>query len=102
MSKHFQRALGHWPKDLLRPHASFANVVKKRIETKPPTEAETNALFTLLENRYQKRYPLSKATWEPESDPEYYGRLQVELHEAPDRSMLERFITKVGSMIRMS
>lgn len=98
--KQFQKALGRWPQDILRPHANFTDVMQKRIASKPPSEAETNALFTLLENRYSRKYPLSKSTTSPASDPEHYGRLLEELEEAPERTGLQRFMKRITGLVR--
>jgi cytochrome b pre-mRNA-processing protein 6 len=47
-----------------------------------------NALYSLLENRYSKRYPTSPALLRPQSNPEYYERLMREIEEAPKKSWL--------------
>jgi cytochrome b pre-mRNA-processing protein 6 len=51
--------------------------------------AQVNALFSLLENRYQKKYPLSPALRRPESNPEHYDKLLEEIERAPGKSWLQ-------------
>jgi hypothetical protein len=62
--RQYQRALGRWPRDPLRPEHTFQDVLSKRLETKfapgnPINEGEelkqVNALYSLVENRYQAK-----------------------------------------------
>jgi cytochrome b pre-mRNA-processing protein 6 len=48
--------------------------------------ADLNTLFTLLENRYSKRYPLSAGVLKPTSKPEYYEKLMEEIERAPTKT----------------
>jgi len=124
--KHYQRALARWPKDALRPDVSFSKVMQTRVErrylpnhqisdsTKPPTEAlsprlddaveleQANALFSFLENRYAKKYPLSNHLMKPASNPQYYENIKRELEEAPKRSWIGRFINSWKGSMRYS
>ena len=63
---HILQALSRWPKDPVRPEVQFQDVLRKRFEQAPttttPSRAEeqdllrqANALYSLLENRYQKK-----------------------------------------------
>lgn len=51
--------------------------------------AKINALYSLLENRYSKRYPISPGVLQPTSKPEHYTRLMEEIERAPQKSWLQ-------------
>ena len=42
-------------------------------------QAQINALFSLLENRYSNKYPLSQSVYEPRSAPDHYTNLMQEI-----------------------
>ncbi|KAL8984946.1 MAG: hypothetical protein Q9205_001222 [Flavoplaca limonia] len=120
--RHFQRALAQWPIDILRPQVSFQHVMRRRIDKqlepstpdkstydpakeskdtlvtslKPYDEqaqlAQVNALYSFMENRYSKKYPLSDRLLKPLSNPGYYENLMKELDEAPKRSFFGRLL----------
>ncbi|MCJ1421117.1 hypothetical protein MMC32_007479 [Xylographa parallela] len=129
--KHYQRALARWPKDILRPDVSFQNAMQQRIDrrTTPSTEhreakviangalttvptparfdekaemEQVNVLYSFLENRYTKKYPLSEHLMKPQSHPQYYDNLIKELEEAPTRSWFQRQINKWKGSLRMT
>ncbi|ORY09731.1 hypothetical protein BCR34DRAFT_454189, partial [Clohesyomyces aquaticus] len=61
--------------------------------SQPPFSAKSeliniNAVYSLLENRYSKRYPVSPGLLKPISNPEYYDKLMQELRDAPNKSWL--------------
>jgi len=129
--KHYQRALAQWPADILRPEVSFQKSMHKRIDQKfllpnrgaqaraiakdgpdnniaPATLDETaeleqaNALYSFLENRYTKKYPLSNRLMKPASNPTYYENLIQELRDAPQRSWIGRMINRWKGFLRFS
>ncbi|MCJ1405585.1 hypothetical protein MMC11_008813 [Xylographa trunciseda] len=129
--KHYQRALAQWPKDILRPDVSFQNAMQRRIDrrttpstghteasviandalTTVPTAArfdekaemeQVNVLYSFLENRYTKKYPLSQNLMKPQSNPTYYENLIKELDEAPTRSWFARQVNKWKGSLRMT
>lgn len=84
VSKHYQRVLAQWPVDVLRPHASFQEAMRRRIARRldpPPVKPEenvianeaqvmippspkvdekleleqVNVLYSFLDNRYTKK-----------------------------------------------
>jgi cytochrome b pre-mRNA-processing protein 6 len=63
VSKHYSRILSQWPKDPLRPEVSFQKVLEARVAASQDlpegdVAAElrnTNALYSLLDNRYTKK-----------------------------------------------
>jgi cytochrome b pre-mRNA-processing protein 6 len=113
-AKQYTRLLALWPKDALRPQLPFTRAIEYRaspygvkpVDASPdapkpaPTpapapasprnpqleQAQVNALFSLLENRYSKKYPLSPAVFKPTSAPEHYDRLMAEIERAPTKS----------------
>ncbi|KAL8762029.1 MAG: hypothetical protein Q9184_001921 [Pyrenodesmia sp. 2 TL-2023] len=130
--RHYQRALAQWPVDVLRPQVSFQDVMRRRIDKqfgpsktensaydptkesqdtlatplKPRNEAEeleqVNVLYSFLENRYSKKYPLSDRLMKPLSDPEHYEKIVKELEEAPNRSWFASSVNRWKGKIRWS
>ncbi|KAH8903787.1 hypothetical protein BR93DRAFT_971391 [Coniochaeta sp. PMI_546] len=105
----FTEALAKWPRDSLRPDCQLHDVVGKRIERElaqsggNATEAQlkqVNALYSLLENRYQTKYRIAGRLMQPKSNPTHYTDLVKELEEAPNRSWLGRLGKKLGGLIR--
>ncbi|KAL1602831.1 hypothetical protein SLS60_006252 [Paraconiothyrium brasiliense] len=116
---HYTRILSLWPKDLLRPNLPFTRTIERRATlygvkpvsppvedakksdipavkpaptAKPSPQAELpqiNALYSLLENRYSKKYPLSPGVLKPTSNPEHYDRLMEEIERAPKKSWFQ-------------
>ncbi|KAI4226713.1 MAG: hypothetical protein L6R36_002968 [Xanthoria steineri] len=130
--RHFQKVLAQWPLDILRPQLSFQDVMRRRIDKQlgPSTADETtydpakeskdtlvthlkpydeqaqlqqvNVLYSFMENRYAKRYPLSNRLMKPLSNPEYYENLVKELEEAPKRSFFGRLLNSWKGFVRWS
>ncbi|KAL8933236.1 MAG: hypothetical protein Q9216_006459 [Gyalolechia sp. 2 TL-2023] len=130
--RHWQRALAQWPVDLLRPQISFQEIMRRRLDKqfgpsdtkgvsydpakeskdtlatplKPINEnaelEQVNVLYSFLENRYQKKYPLSNRLMKPLSDPEHYEKLVKELEAAPKRSWLGRLLNQWKGKVRWS
>ncbi|KAL8832974.1 MAG: hypothetical protein Q9170_004610 [Blastenia crenularia] len=63
---------------------------------------QVNVLYSLLESRYTKKYPLSDRLMKPLSDPEHYQKLVKELEEAPKRSWFGSLVNRWKGMIRWS
>ncbi|KAJ9666018.1 hypothetical protein H2201_003929 [Coniosporium apollinis] len=130
IAKHYARIISLWPKDLLRPTVSFQAALQKRIpqdpasssssstHPTPPREASVplskspidpkaeerniNALYSLLDNRYSKKYPVSDSLLKPKSNPTYYDDLIRELEQAPDRNWFQRTLNKWKGFLRLS
>ncbi|KAM0798659.1 hypothetical protein BDR22DRAFT_891059 [Usnea florida] len=129
--KHYQRIIAQWPVDLLRPEVSFQKIIQHRIDTRlqPSTTApednivsnqaqvsvptkvafdekgeleQVNVLYSFLENRYTKTYPLSEKMMRPASNPIYYDRLLKELDEAPRRSWFKSMLNRWKGALRFS
>jgi hypothetical protein len=60
-----------------------------------------NALYSLLDNRYQKEFPLPPSLRRPASNPEYYDNLLREFEEAPNRSWAGRVMKRVTGSLRL-
>ncbi|KAF2085311.1 hypothetical protein K490DRAFT_67730 [Saccharata proteae CBS 121410] len=105
VSKHYARLAQLWPKDPLRPTVSFPAALKAR-SLAAVSEAEElrniNALYSLLDNRYTKAYPVSPNLLKPTSNPTYYEDLMVELSKAPERGWFERYVNKWKGFLRFS
>ncbi|OJD35642.1 cytochrome b pre-mrna-processing protein 6 p07253 [Diplodia corticola] len=106
IAKHYARIAGAWPKDVLRPTVQFQEALKTRAAAASAAPAaqelkDVNALYSLLENRYANKYPVSPALLKPRSNPSYYDDLMVELSRAPDRSWFERFTTRWKGFLRL-
>ncbi|TAQ84112.1 hypothetical protein B7494_g7563 [Chlorociboria aeruginascens] len=118
--KHYIRALSRWPKDNLRPECQFQEIMKARIDAQylgAPTDRQSvgpalavvdekvemekaNALYSLLEDRYTRNYPLTGSLLKPASHPTYYTDLMREIEEAPQRSFWEATINKWKGFLR--
>jgi cytochrome b pre-mRNA-processing protein 6 len=62
----------------------------------------TRALFSLLENRYSKKYALSEAVLKPASAPEHYERLMQEIERAPGKTWWQAKVDEWKMKIRWS
>ncbi|KAK5008782.1 hypothetical protein LTR28_003516, partial [Elasticomyces elasticus] len=126
ISKHYARILSQWPVDKLRPEViSFQTLLRKRIDAAPVPQIvqentaqaiattpsskidasremeEVNALYSLLEDRYSKKYPLSRRMMQPASIPTYYADFAREVEAMPNRSWLGNTIVRWKKYIRM-
>ncbi|KAI1645015.1 uncharacterized protein F4817DRAFT_345337 [Daldinia loculata] len=104
--RHVLRALGQWPKDTLRPQIQFQDVLRKRFESSSGMSEQdqlkqANALYSLLDNRYKKTYPITGSLLRPRSKPTYFTDLVKELEEAPTRSYLDRLWLRVKGIVRI-
>ena len=63
--------------------------------------SQVDALYSLLENKYQKNYPMPESVRRPASSPDYYDGLLKELEEAPSRNWLERTVNSWKGFLRM-
>lgn len=86
----------------------FQNVLRKRIEANsslaPSDEdqlRQANALYSLLENRYKKKYAIVGGVLKPKSNPTYFDDLVQELEEAPNRSWFDRMMLRVKGLVRL-
>ncbi|CAI6338507.1 unnamed protein product [Periconia digitata] len=71
--------------------------------TTPAQEtAQINALFSLLENRYTAKYPLSADVLKPKSNPEHYERLMEEIERAPGKTWWQAKVDEWKMKIRWS
>ncbi|KAK4179552.1 hypothetical protein QBC36DRAFT_362063 [Triangularia setosa] len=110
----FQAGLQRWPKDPLRPECQLQDVLAKRLTKGPlaPTPIkgltqeqadlrQTNALFSLSENRYKNKYRVPDSFLKPKFNPNYYSDILKELDEAPRRSYFQRVAKKFQGMFRL-
>ncbi|PYH89926.1 hypothetical protein BO71DRAFT_402644, partial [Aspergillus ellipticus CBS 707.79] len=112
--------LKHWPVDTVRPSSvsvhtylqaclSQANPEsqpkqQKQPQQSPPAninQSSLDALSSLLEDRYARRYPLSPRMRRPASDPDYYDNLIREFDEAPSRDWLGRLKKRMSGLLRL-
>jgi len=121
--KHYLRALSRWPKDKLRPECQFQDAMRRRIDRRflpasspnTPNAAQAvansaidekveleqvNAIYSLLENRYSRKYPITGSLLKPASNPTHYTDLVKELEEAPDRSWFGRTVNRWKGFLR--
>ncbi|OJD10424.1 hypothetical protein ACJ73_09795 [Blastomyces percursus] len=64
------------------------------------SSASINALYSLLENRYEKQYPLPQNLRHPRSAPSHYDDVLREFREAPGRGWVKRLMEKVRGVLR--
>ena len=126
--KHYTRLLTLWPRDLLRPNLPFTRAIEhhgtpyglkpspqetsRKTATPVPAppsppnpskeQAQVNALFSLLENRYSKKYALSEGVLKPASAPEHYERLMMEIERAPGKTWWQAKLDEWKMKIRWS
>lgn len=117
LSTRLTHLLKHWPADPVRPAAvSIQTYLQHALGQKPdvPTkknqppprqpvisESSADALQSLLDNRFARRYPIPKHIRYPASDPEHYDNLIREFEEAPNRDWLGRLRKRLSGMIRL-
>ncbi|CAO2656227.1 Nn.00g050300.m01.CDS01 [Neocucurbitaria sp. VM-36] len=65
-------------------------------------QAQVNALYSLLEDRYSKRYALSPGVLKPTSAPEHYTRLMEEIERAPQKTWWQAKLDEWKMKIRWS
>ncbi|KAI1400987.1 hypothetical protein F4819DRAFT_487053 [Hypoxylon fuscum] len=104
--RHLLRALSQWPKDTLRPQVQFQDVLRKRFEASSGVSEQdqlkqANALYSLLDNRYKRKYPITGSLLRPKSQPTYFTDLVKELEEAPGRSYMERVWLRLKGVVRL-
>ncbi|BCS01577.1 ubiquinol-cytochrome c reductase complex assembly factor 2 [Aspergillus luchuensis] len=113
--------LKHWPTDKVRPSSvSVQNYLQACLQpssTEPTSqkqpqqegqlqkvnidEKSLNALSSLLEDRYARRYPLSPRLRRPASNPDHYDNVIREFDEAPDRDWMGRLKKRLGGLLRL-
>ncbi|KAG9246179.1 hypothetical protein BJ878DRAFT_498151 [Calycina marina] len=109
--KHLTRALSKWPKDTLRPECQLQNVMQQRIDkiysdasSKSSSEssdmAQANLLYSLVEDRYLKRYPIKGTLMTPASKPTHYTDLIRDIEEAPGRNWIQSTMNKFKGLLR--
>ncbi|KAL4776343.1 hypothetical protein BDW60DRAFT_82319 [Aspergillus nidulans var. acristatus] len=110
----------HWPTDPIRPASvSVQTYLQSRLSSQPQAQdsspstttaasakasaipqSSLNALDSLLENRYAKRYPLSEKLRHPASNPDHYDNLLQEFEEAPNRDVIGRIRKRLSGLLR--
>ncbi|KAL1394143.1 hypothetical protein HDK64DRAFT_305188 [Phyllosticta capitalensis] len=115
IARHYARIASLWPVDTLRPALSFQTALNKRQKaavtsssssssssaTPAPHESrDLNALYSLLDNRYQRAYPLSPRFLRPNSKATYYEDLMQELERSTQRNWWQGFVTKLKARLR--
>ncbi|KAL4990443.1 hypothetical protein BDW68DRAFT_174918 [Aspergillus falconensis] len=109
-----------WPTDPIRPASvSVQTYLESRLSSQPQaqdsssstttaasaktstiSQSSLNALDSLLENRYVKRYPLSEKLRHPASNPDHYDNLLREFEEAPNRDVMGRIRKRLSGLLR--
>ncbi|KAH7018134.1 uncharacterized protein B0I36DRAFT_388397 [Microdochium trichocladiopsis] len=62
--------------------------------------AQANALYSLLNDRYKRKYPIQHGLLQPRSKPTHFTDLVRELEEGPKRSFVERFLVRMKGLVR--
>ncbi|KAL3491628.1 hypothetical protein BJX62DRAFT_204717 [Aspergillus germanicus] len=105
--------LKHWPADPIRPASvsvhtylqshltPSAHPSKDSTTSRKISESSLNALSSLLEDRYARRYPLSPKLRRPASNPDHYDNLIREFEEAPSRDWLGRLWKRLSGQFRL-
>ncbi|KIW69724.1 hypothetical protein PV04_05584 [Phialophora macrospora] len=125
--KHWARIIKQWPVDRVRPaHVHFQKVMQSRLQKlQNPAAAATNvksndaqaipvepfneetelrqvnALYALLENRFEKEYPIPQRVRHPRSSVSHFDDLIKELDEAPGRSWFTNVWNRLKGSVRL-
>ncbi|KAG2027434.1 hypothetical protein GB937_001177 [Aspergillus fischeri] len=105
--------LKHWPTDPVRPASvSVQTYLQSRLQPTQPqqaqpskveiSEASLNALSSLLEDRYARRYPLPPKLRRPASNPDHYDNVVKEFEEAPGRDFWGRMGKRLRGLFRFT
>ncbi|OQE13423.1 hypothetical protein PENFLA_c048G09028 [Penicillium flavigenum] len=100
--------LKHWPSDAVRPASvSVQNYIQSRLQPADKSspaisESSTNALESLLNNRYARKYPMPEKLRRPASNPDHYDNVVREFAEAPNRDWLGRLRKRLAGIIRLT
>ncbi|KAI5287288.1 hypothetical protein KEM52_001662, partial [Ascosphaera acerosa] len=111
-AQHLSRLISRWPKDLVRPEAvAVPTYLQSRLQAQAQSQSQSraqdgggakfskqnlNALYSLLDNRYQRRYRLPDALRYPASQPGHYDALMAEFRDAPNRDFWGRLKKRVA------
>ncbi|KAL4881377.1 hypothetical protein BJY04DRAFT_218198 [Aspergillus karnatakaensis] len=101
---YLQSRLSQSPSSSSTPQSKAATTVKSTsTSTNPNTisPASLNALSSLLEDRYARRYPLSPKLRKPASNPDHYDDLIREFEEAPSRDWMGRIWKRLSGVLRL-
>jgi cytochrome b pre-mRNA-processing protein 6 len=112
LQKHYLRLIRRWPTDSLR-SITAPDAFRRHLESRfvgqnnaVPDEktelSQINALYSLLENRYSKKYETSDEMLKPAFNPSYYADLQAEMEAAPKRTWLQRKWLRWSRIVRMT
>jgi cytochrome b pre-mRNA-processing protein 6 len=125
--RHWARIIKQWPVDKVRPtHVHFQNLMQSRVQKiqNPAAAAsnvrandaqaipvepfnnekelkQINALYALLENRFEQAYPVAERYRHPRSNPTHFDTIIRELDEAPTRSWLASTWNRIKGSIRL-
>ncbi|KAG0159859.1 Cytochrome B pre-mRNA-processing protein 6 [Penicillium digitatum] len=99
--------LKHWPSDAVRPASvSVQSYIQSRLQTanksSPISESSVNALESLLNNRYARKYPMPEKLRRPASNPDHYDNVVREFAEAPNRDWFGRVKKRLAGIIRLT
>ena len=125
--KHWARIIKQWPIDRVRPeHVHFQKIMQLRLQKLQSPSAtagniksneaqaqpaepfneqnelqQTNALYSFLENRFEREYPIPQKVRHPKSNAAHYDDLVRELDEAPGRSWFTNLWNRLKGSVRM-
>ncbi|KAJ9604116.1 hypothetical protein H2200_011639 [Cladophialophora chaetospira] len=126
--KHWARIMKQWPVDRVRPaHVHFQKVMQSRLQKlqSPSTAAnnvksndaqaipvqpfneqkemrQVNALYALLENRFENEYPIPQQVRRPRSNVSHFDDMIKELDEAPGRSWFTNVWNRLKGSVRLT
>ena len=63
---------------------------------------QANVLYSLLENRYSKAFPMPQSLRHPASSPTHYDDVVLEMEEAPSRSWFGALTKRIKGRFRFS
>jgi cytochrome b pre-mRNA-processing protein 6 len=86
----------------IKSNQAVVSAVAPRRWDKQAELEQANALYSLLEDRYAKEFPLPRTLRAPASNPTYYDDLVTEMQEAPTRSWFVGVMKRIKGSLRFA
>jgi len=102
IDKHLQQSSPSAASSSVKSNQTVLSAVAPQRFTERGELEQANVLYSLLEDRYAKEYPLSESLRNPASNPTYYDDLVKEMEEAPTRSWMGGLVKKIKGSLRFT
>jgi hypothetical protein len=102
LGKHIKQTSSRAAASNIKSNEAMVSAAEPRKWDEETELAQANALYSLLEDRYVKEFPLPEALRAPASNPTYYDDLVTEMQEAPTRSWLGGVMKRIKGSLRFA